>query len=279
MNDQPAAIVFDNVSVTMDGVRILESVNATVPKASTTAIIGPNGAGKTTLLLALLGQIPHGGTIRLLDGGRKRGQDPFVRSTLRAYRQKGPDPFSPPRIGYVPQHLDFDRGTPVTVMESMVMGLQRMPLWFGTARSFRQKARAVLAEVRVDHLADRQLGVLSGGELQRVLLALAIVQDPDILILDEPASGVDVAGEDLLCELLENLHRRHGFTQVMVNHDMSNVLAHASHVICLNRRVIASGPVATTLTDETLARTFGIHLGLVDVSTCRIDPHKKSRDV
>jgi len=156
------------------------------------------------------------------------------------------------------------------------MGLQRMPLWFGTARSFRQKARAVLAEVRVDQLADRQLGVLSGGELQRVLLALAIEQDPDILILDEPASGVDVAGEDLLCELLENLHRRRGFTQVMVNHDMSNVLAHASHVICLNRRVIASGPVTTTLTDETLARTFGIHLGLVDVSTCRINPRRKA---
>ena len=258
MNDPSAAIVFDNVSVTLDGVSILESVNATVPKGSTTALIGPNGAGKTTLLLALLGQIPHGGTIRLSNGGASRRT---------------------PRIGYVPQHLDFDRGTPVTVMESMVMGLQRMPLWFGATRTFRQKARAVLAEVRVDQLSDRHLGVLSGGELQRVLLALAIVQEPDILILDEPASGVDVAGEDLLCELLENLHRRHGFTQVMVNHDLSNVLAHASHVICLNRRVIASGPVATTLTDETLAKTFGIHLGLVDVSTCRIDPHRKPRDV
>jgi zinc transport system ATP-binding protein len=252
MNDQQAAIVFDKVSVTMGGVRILESVNAMVPRGSTTAIIGPNGAGKTTLLLALLGQVPHEGTIRLSDGGS--GQRP--------------------RIGYVPQRLDFDRGTPVTVMESMVMGLQRMPLWFGTARSFREKSHAVLAEVRVDHLAGRQLGVLSGGELQRVLLALAIEQDPDILILDEPASGVDVAGEDILCELLESLHRRYGFTQVMVNHDMSNVLAHASHVICLNRRVIAWGPVTTTLTDEILAKTFGIHLGLVDVTTCRINPHK-----
>lgn len=257
MTTDEAAIVFDNVSVTMGGVCILESVDASVPKGSTTAIIGPNGAGKTTLLLALLGQVPYEGTIRLSDGGTG----------------------DRPRIGYVPQRLDFDRGTPITVMESMVMGLQRTPLWFGTARSFREKAHVVLDEVRVDHLAGRQLGVLSGGELQRVLLALAIEQDPDILILDEPASGVDVAGEDILCELLEDLHRRYGFTQVMVNHDMSNVLAHASHVICLNRRVIAWGPVATTLTDQTLAKTFGIHLGLVDVTTCRIDPHKKPRDV
>ena len=250
-NDQPA-IIFDNVSVTMGGIRILESVSAAVPKGSTTAVIGPNGAGKTTLLLALLGQIPHEGTIRLIDGpsGGK------------------------PRIGYVPQRLEFDRGTPITVMESMVMGLQRMPLWFGPAKAFREKAHAVLAETRVDHMADRRLGVLSGGEMQRVLLALAIQQDPDILILDEPASGVDVAGEDILCELLASLHKKHGFTQVMVNHDMSSVLAHASDVICLNRRVVAWGPVSTTLSDEVLARTFGIHLGLVDVSTCRINPHE-----
>jgi zinc transport system ATP-binding protein len=222
-----------------------------VPKGSATAVIGPNGAGKTTLLMALLGQVPYEGRIRLADGpGGAR-----------------------PRIGYVPQRLDFDRGTPITVMEAMVMGDQRKPLWFGTARAFREKALAALASVRADALAGRKLGVLSGGELQRVLIALAVQDHPDILLLDEPASGVDVAGEDILCELLEDLHRARGFTQLMVNHDMSNVIAHASHVICLNRRVIAHGPVATTLTDDALAATFGIHLGLVDVSTCRINPY------
>ena len=246
------AIEFENVRVTMGGVRILESATAEVPRGSTTALIGPNGAGKTTLLMTILGQIPFEGTVRLSDGPSG----------------------GTPTLGYVPQRLDFDRGTPITVMEAMLMGLQRRPLWLGMSRRFRDEARAVLAEVQADGLADRRLGVLSGGELQRVLLALAIQRKPDILLLDEPASGVDVAGGDLLCELLEALHDRHGFTQVMVNHDLSNVLAHASHVICLNRRVIAQGPVASTLSDEVLARTFGIHLGLVDVSTCRINPHE-----
>ncbi len=255
MSEHAAAVVFDNVSVTVGGVRILESVNATVPKGSATAIIGPNGAGKTTLLMALLGQIPYDGTIRLSDGPSGAG----------------------PRIGYVPQRLDFDRGTPITVMEAMAMGMQRRPLWFGVSEARRRSSLEALADVRAEHLAGRKLGVLSGGELQRVLLALAIIQEPDLLILDEPASGVDVAGEDLLCELLEHLQRERGFTQVMVNHDMSNVLVHASHVICLNRRVIAHGPIASALTDEALAATFGIHLGLVDVSTCRINPYEPPR--
>jgi len=173
----------------------------------------------------------------------------------------------------VPQRLDFDRGTPVTVMETMLMGRQRRPLWLGTSRARRARAIESLAAVRVEHLAYRKLGVLSGGELQRVLLAVAVQEDPDVLILDEPASGVDVAGEDVLCELLDELHGERGFTQVMVNHDLPTVLAHASHVICLNRRLIASGPTHETLTDAVLQATFGIHLGLVDISTCRLPQH------
>ena len=234
----PPAVTFEDVGIVRDGVAILESISASIPRGSATAIIGPNGAGKTTLLLALLGQIDYSGQIR-------------IQSTD-----------GPPRIGYVPQRMDFDRGMPLTVMEMMVMGLQRRPLWLGSSKRLKQQAKEMLESVKAEQLAGRRLGALSGGELQRVLLALAIQQDPEILILDEPVAGVDIGGENLLCELLEQLRSRRGFTQIMVTHDLSLVAAHATDVICLNRRVHGAGPVATTLTDEVLAATFGIHLGL-----------------
>jgi zinc transport system ATP-binding protein len=247
------AVSFENVSVAIGGVRILESVNATVTRGSATAIIGPNGAGKTTLLLATLGQLPFTGRIRILD-----------------------TPRGPARLGYVPQRLDFDRGMPLTVMDLMVMGPQRRPLWTGRSRRHCEAALALLESVKADPLADRRLGALSGGELQRVLLALAIQRDPDILVLDEPSSGVDIAGESLLCELLDTLRGHRGFTQVMVTHDLSLVTAHASDVICLNRRVMGQGPTHTTLTAEVLAATFGIHLGVADLHPlpgCEHDEH------
>lgn len=170
------------------------------------------------------------------------------------------------RIGYVPQRLDFDRGMPVTVADVMVMGLQRLPLWFGARRAHRQRAMDLLEAVKAEHLARRRLGALSGGELQRVLLALALQQDPQVLLLDEPSAGVDVSGESLLCELLEKFRTERHFTQVMVTHDLSLVTAHATHVICLNRRVLGQGTTRTTLTTEVLANTFGIHLGMADMT-------------
>ena len=236
------AVVFDDVCVTLGGVRILENVSAAVPRGSATAIIGPNGAGKTTLLLSLLGQVPYSGRIRV--GNSHPGGA---------------------RLGYVPQRLDFDRGMPLTVMDTMAMGEQRRPLWLGTSRRRREEALRLLGQVKAEHLARRRLGALSGGELQRVLLALAIQQRPEILILDEPSSGVDIGGGSLLCELLEGLRKERGFTQVMVTHDLSMVTAHADHVICLNRRVLGQGATSTTLTADVLAATFGIHLGLADL--------------
>ena len=237
-----SAVEFEDVCVSLAGVRILEHVRARVPRGSATAIIGPNGAGKTTLLLAMLGQVPHEGRIRMhAPGGGE------------------------PRIGYVPQSLDFDRGMPLTVMDVMTMGRQRRPLWLGARAGVAAEALALLERVKAEHLARRRLGALSGGALQRVLLALAIQQNPDVLILDEPSSGVDVAGEYLLCELLVALRAEKGFTQIMVTHDLSMVTAHAEYVVCLNRRVLGEGETSTVLTARVLAATFGLHLGLADL--------------
>lgn len=235
-------VAFDRVSVCIDGVSILEDVNASSPRGGCTAVVGPNGAGKTTLLMALLGHLPYTGCIRI--GSREDN----IKS----------------RIGYVPQRMQFDRGLPMTVCDFMVMGIQRRPLWLGTRRGNRDRARELLAAVHSETLENRMLGVLSGGELQRVMLALALAQEPLLLILDEPASGVDVQGGQLFCELLERLRRERGFTQLMVTHDLATVTHHATHVIMLNRRVVAEGPPRDVLTPANLGAVFGMHMGLAD---------------
>lgn len=234
-----AAVRFEEVTVERGGISIVDRVTATVPKGSCTAIIGPNGAGKTTLLLALLGEIGYEGRIRMGGNGRA------------------------PRIGYVPQRLAFDRGMPLTVSEFMAMGFQKKPLWFGIGAALHRRSMEALTLVKAEHLAERQIGALSGGELQRVLLALALRQEPDLLVLDEPSAGVDFRGELIFCELLDTLRRTRGFTQLMVSHDLATVTHHATHVICLNHKVAAEGPPRLTLTSDNLTAIFGMHMGLV----------------
>ena len=164
----------------------------------------------------------------------------------------------------MPQKLIFDRDMPLTVVEYLASGLVRRPVFFGISRKFRNLAAEYLSDVECGKLADRPLGALSGGELQRVLLAQALMQEPEILILDEPAAGIDFTGEQLLCELLEKFRRRLGFTQLMVSHDLSMVAAHAAHVICINRTVFAAGEPNQVLTAEVLHETFGLHVGKVE---------------
>ncbi len=118
------------------------------------------------------------------------------------------------------------------------------------------------------HLAERPLGKLSGGELQRVLLALAIMDEPDILLLDEPVSGVDMAGGELFCDLIDELHRERRFTLVLVSHDLSVVTSHADHVICINKTVQCQGRTVEVLTKETISRVYGLHVGIYEHDTC-----------
>ena len=236
------AIDFCDVSVHRSGLSILDHVSASVPKGSCTVIVGPNGAGKTTLILALIGEMRHTGSISICTG-----------------RSGGPL-----RLGYVPQRISIDRGMPLTVMEFLVMGIQKRPLWLGIRPSLRTRSLELLSMVRAEHLAARRLGNLSGGEMQRVLLALALQQEPELLVLDEPSAGVDFQGEHLFCELLDELRSTQGFTQLMVSHDLGMVFHHATHVICLKRRVFAEGTPADVLTPDNLMALFGMHMGLIN---------------
>lgn len=240
MTVHPLAVL-ENVGVTLGGVRILYAVNASIERGEVTAIIGPNGAGKTTMLSALLGHLPCTGTIRFLDAEGRPNR---------------------PRIAYVPQTLQFDRDAPTTVLDFMALDRQKRPIWFGIKESVRTEAKVALERLAAVHLLDRQLGKLSGGELQRVLLALALQRDPELLMLDEPVSGVDVAGGHLFCDILEDLRTERRLTVVMVSHDLSVVSEHATRVICLNGTVTCQGTTPQVLTPEHLRAIYGPHAGL-----------------
>lgn len=236
--EQKYAAILRNVSIRIGDVRILEDVSAKIPCGSSTAIVGPNGAGKTSLTLALLGQMSYQGTIEF----------PGIKGT--------------PRFGFVPQKLQFDRDMPMTVMDYLLSGIQWLPLFIKPSRKISERVMLMLEEVECAYLANRIFGALSGGEIQRVLLAQALLQDPEILILDEPTAGVDFKGGQICCELLNKIRTKRKFTQLMISHDLATVAAHATYVICLNRRVYAEGRPRDVLTHKVLSETFGLHMGI-----------------
>lgn len=228
-----------NLHVELGGVEILSGVNASIRRGEITALIGPNGAGKTTLLLCVLDMIPYRGEIRI-NGGKDR-----------------------PAIGYVPQQLDFDRGMPATVMDFLCLPRQRRPVWVSHRSDQKRRARETLEQVDAGHLENRGLGNLSGGEMQRVLLALALMEDPEIIMLDEPASAVDRTGEELFMNLIRDLHRDRDLTFLMVSHDLSMVTRLADQVICLNRVILSEGKTADVINEKNLSACFGSDKGIL----------------
>jgi zinc transport system ATP-binding protein len=225
------------LSVKAGGREILSGIDADIRCGEVTALIGPNGAGKTTLLLAILGLVPYTGTIRFCRA-EEHGQ-------------------GAPRIGYVPQRIDLDRNAPMSVRDFFALSSQRFPVFLGCSRKSRTRTLDTLNRSGSGHLMDRPLGKLSGGELQRVLLALALRDNPDILLLDEPVSGVDVSGEELFCDFLDQIHRESRFSLLLVSHDLSVVTRHADRVICLNHSIVCQGATTEVLTSETLSAMYG----------------------
>ncbi|HGE70547.1 TPA: metal ABC transporter ATP-binding protein [Candidatus Poribacteria bacterium] len=243
-NERHISIKIENLSVRRGGVQILDNVNASIMCNEITAIIGPNGAGKTTLLLAIMDLIPYTGTIS------------FCKECSHGN--------SRPKIGYVPQRLDVDRGMPITVLEFLSLRDQKLPLWLGKSKKVRENIITSLERVSASHLINRPLGKLSGGELQRVLLAMALQNEPDIVLLDEPVAGIDVAGEELFTEILSNLQKSSKFTLVLISHDLSVVTKYANHVICMNKTVKCEGRTVEVLTPENLTAIYGINVGLYE---------------
>lgn len=233
------ALELRHVTVRRGDVEVLRDVSLTLPERRFLAVIGPNGAGKSTLVKVLLGLImPVRGEVQVR--GAPAGRDPD-------------------RIGYVPQLKTFDRSFPATALELVVSGLRGS--WPGRIRSHeRDAACEALSRVGADRLTRRPLARLSGGELQRAFLARALVRQPDLVILDEPATGVDFLAEHDLNRLLERYQHDAGATIVMVTHDLAAARHHADEVLVLNRTVIGYGPPDRVLTSSCLERAYG-HVG------------------
>jgi len=238
MTPRPAApiVEFHDVTVAYGGRPALWNVDLTIPEPCLFGIIGPNGAGKSTLLKAALGLVP-------LVGGEVR----FFGEPLARVRS---------RVGYVPQRETVDWDFPVSVLDVVLMGTYGRLGWLRRpGRRERDLARHCLARVGLVDLADRQIGRLSGGQQQRVFLARALISRPDLLVLDEPTSGVDMRTAETILHLLADLNRQ-GLTILMPTHDLNAAAAHVPWLVCLNLTVVAEGPPEQVFTEAVLSETY-----------------------
>jgi zinc transport system ATP-binding protein len=230
----PPALSFDRVSLSIAGALVLEDVTLEVAPGEFLAIVGPNGGGKSTLVRLALGLMtPTAGTVRLL------GVPPRAASR---------------RVGYVPQFAGFPRDFPITVREVVRHGRLGVAAWWRPLdRTDREAADGALDAVGLLRLGDRPIAALSGGELQRVLIARALAADPEVLILDEPTAHVDAGAEQ---DFFSRLGRaRASRTIVIVSHDIGFVSRYASRIACLDRRLLCAVP--PPLAPDVLGALYG----------------------
>jgi zinc transport system ATP-binding protein len=230
----------ENVTVQFGNYQALEEISLSLDEGSFVTIVGPNGSGKSTFLKLLLGvEKPAKGTIKVFN--------------------MPPQEVSPKQIGYVPQVKTLDRSFPALSIDLVATGIYGH--WPArVSKEARNHCIEALGRVGAEHLAKRPLGKLSGGELQRIYLARTFVRKPELVLLDEPATGIDAVGEQDMLRHLDDYHRETGATILMVTHDWLTARHHASHVLVLNRKLIAFGHPDTALTEDIMRRAFG-HMG------------------
>lgn len=215
-------VILDNVSFKPRNSEILDRISFEVLPGELVSLIGLNGAGKTTILKLILGSIrPTQGKVQV----------------------------HAKRVGYVPQRFEFDRTIPLAARELL-------SIYSGSSAA---KIMEKLNEVKASHLADKFIGGFSGGEMQRVLIANALLQEPELLLMDEATAGLDVEGEkDFYC-LMDELHKKYQFTTIMVSHDIHLVFKHATKVICLNKHVCCIGTPKEVHNNPEFTKLFGPH--------------------
>ncbi len=229
----------EGLSVTIGGKPIVNDVHLHAHCGELTAIIGRNGAGKSTLMKALVGELKCKGTIRFSG----HGGEPTVRK---------------PRFGYVPQTLAVDKSAPITVRDMMLCYTSVMPVFFPRRRKVIDALRSQLALFGAETLLDARVGDLSGGELQRVLLALATWKKPDVVLLDEPVSGVDYEGLRAFYQAIDRL-REQDLIVLMISHDLPFVRDHADRAVLMEQGwVAASGTPSAVFATEAFAAAFPV---------------------
>jgi len=218
--DMPLISV-ENIGVQRGQNWLIRNISLKIQPGEIITIIGPNGAGKSTLAKAILGAIP-------------------INEGQIIHHQK-------PSIGYVPQKLNIDNALPITVDRLMQL----------TARAPANARQAALAACGIEHLRKEPIGILSGGEFQRCLLARAILNKPDLLVLDEPVQGVDFAGESALYDLIRNIRDETGCAVLMISHDLHIVMAETDTVLCLNGHICCRGAPDIVASNPEYLRLFG----------------------
>lgn len=229
------AIEVKNITVAFDDNTLIDQMSFEITQGDIAVIIGPNGSGKTTLLKAMAGLIePRSGYIHIF------GKHPHdVRR----------------EIGYVPQRFSFDRTFPITVKE--FLKLSACPSEYAYIDE-------LLGHVNMAAKKEARLSNLSGGELQRILIARALLRKPQILFLDEPASGIDIAGEQNFYELVKHIHIKHKVTIVIVSHELDIVFKFADQVLCINKKLVCYGAPKKVLTDEVFKELYGHDVGIYE---------------
>ena len=222
----PNALEVQDLAIGFGTVPVFTGVSFSVEAGASLAVIGPNGSGKTALFKALVGALPYVGVVRWAAGTR---------------------------IGYVPQRLDVERDLPITGMDLL------------TAKSKVTRAPADLSaslrDVGLGGEANKPIGALSGGQLQRLLVALALVGRPNVLLLDEPLAGVDEPGQEKLNELVRRVQARAPLTVLLISHDLSVVYRHATNVLCMRHDHPCFGPPREILTPALLQELYGTSIG------------------
>ena len=234
-------VEIENLSVKSGKDILLDNVNLEFHCGHLTDLIGRNGAGKTTLLKAILGEKKYTGKIHYEKHDGKEMKNIV--------------------IGYVPQQLLFDKSMPVSVADFMMATKIKKPVWLGYSKQQKQNLKNRLQEMDCGHILDRKLGDLSGGELQRVLLTMAIEPMPDLLILDEPVSGVDATGLDLFYKKVTYLRNTYHIAVLLVSHDLALIRRYADKVVLLDKTVAEQGDAEDVFQTKAFQQTFGYFAG------------------
>ena len=229
MSGEPILTV-ENLGVKFDNNEVLRGLNFFIQKEDVLAIVGPNGAGKSVLLRTLLGLVPYSGKINWAPGIK---------------------------IGYVPQKFNIDKDLPLSVEEFFKFKEKKLEKIISALKSV-----GITDEHHIEHhILKQRLGWLSGGQIQRILIAWSIIDNPDVLLFDEPTAGIDVGGEETIYNLLKKLKDERGFTILLISHDLNIVYKYANNVICVNKEMICYGEPNSVLDPTALANLYGGEAG------------------
>ena len=244
MNEQPARIDIDHLTVLYDGAPAIENLSLQIPEGARVAVVGPNGAGKSTLFKALVGELPiHSGFVSIHCQPLGTHQD---------------------CVAYVPQREEIDWHFPVTVEDVVMMGRYGRLGWLRkSSETDRQVVARSLKQIDISNLAQNSISDLSGGQQQRVFLARALAQEPHILLLDEPFNGVDAPTQEAIFDLMDDL-KKQGVTVMVSIHDLNQAMQYFDHAILLNKSLIAYGSPKQVFSSRNIRAAFADKVMMID---------------